>query len=117
MLPVKFLFDNLGIKYTYDNQCGIKADIRGVDFSKNLSERKSHTYDFNIAGDMENWKFGKANGYVMGGAAYVIPVEQSGGKYDPIFNCDKLTPDVLVATNCDEAFPIQDDADRVVLLV
>ena len=101
VLPVKFLFDNLGIDYTYDSEYGIKANIRNVDFSQILSDRKSHSYEFEIAGDLEGWKFGKSTGYSLNGTVVVVPVEQPGGKWDPIFSCEKLRPEVLVATNCD----------------
>ena len=101
VLPIKFLYDNLGIKYTYDTTYGIKTDIRGVDFSVILNSRKSHQYDFDVAGDLEGWSFGKATGYVLDGTAVIVPVEQSGGKFDPIFSITKLRPEVLVATNCD----------------
>ena len=101
VLPLKFVYDNLGIKYTYDATNGIKTDIRDVDFSAILDSRKSHQYDFDVAGDLEGWSFGKATGFVLDGAAVVVPLEQSGGKFDPIFSTTKLRPEVLVATNCD----------------
>lgn len=97
VLPVKFMLDLSGIKYT-ESASELKINIRDKDYSQVISDRRDHCYDFNIPGDSENWSISKASGYVSDGKLYMAAEEQmSGSKFDPILSIKKMKPAIMNA--------------------
>ena len=66
VLPMKFLLDNAGHKYTLDDD-NISITVRDFNFEDAYAKRDAFQYEFDIPGDSEGWGVGHGTYTVDGG--------------------------------------------------
>ena len=84
VLPMRFILDNAGIKYTASH--GLNISVRGIDYKEIADSRVEGQWEFNIPGDVEGWTtLGIDNYYVAGGCLTMTakPFAGAGTGYDP----------------------------------
>ena len=81
-IPLKFVYDNAGIKYTQTKN-GLEVEIRGKGILEEIKNRVENEYEFNVDTDLEGWVIACASGSVAGGNLVFEAKTNNGGAYDP----------------------------------
>lgn len=83
VLPMYFILDNAGIKYTKGDI--LEVSVRNINVKDIIENRQPYQYEFDIPNDMEGWTFNNLNGVVADGviSATAKPSSSSSTGYDP----------------------------------
>ncbi len=96
VLPLKFLYDSLGIAYTVDGK-KINVTLNKSDFDKKRDEiianRVAGEYEFEIPGDSEGFRCGNTTMFIRDGALCGTSLKNSEGWYDPLLLSPALSLD------------------------
>jgi len=72
VLPIKFLMDNAGIKYTETNQ-SLDITMNTPDYSEKIASRKKGVWEFDVPYDSEKWSTHNAKSVVWNSALEMKP--------------------------------------------
>ncbi|MGN1121063.1 MAG: stalk domain-containing protein, partial [Eubacteriales bacterium] len=96
VLPLYFLYDSLGIKYTLEGR-KVSAILFMTKFDEKFEEiiqnRVPYEYEFEILGDTEGFGCGNTTMFVMDGVLKGTALKKSDGSYDPIVSRSGLNID------------------------
>ncbi len=99
-IPLKFIYDNAGIKYTEKNN-GFITEIRGDAFSNTVKSRIENEYEFNVDADLEGWLVSNATAIVSDGRFVMTSNQSSNGTYDPMMTNVSVALDASVYTGAE----------------
>ena len=96
VLPLYFLYDSLGIKYTVEDKT-VTAFLYMTEFDKEyediIKNRVPFEYEFEIMGDTEGFGCGNTSMVVMDGVLKGTAIQKPDGSYDPIVSRNSLKID------------------------
>ena len=83
-VPLYFIYDNSGIEYEKTDD-GVSVVVRGEEVKDAITSRVDNQWEFNVAGDNENWNIACASGGVSDGNIFFTStsVSSTASGYDP----------------------------------
>ncbi len=120
MLPVKFMYDKTGIKYT-ETDNGLNVQVRSEGLKDAIEQRVDNEWEFNVPGDTENWVISAATGSVADGNISFTATAMTGKSYthDAQITNTKVLFDSELYKKCEVRFKPEfekPDGDRTLTL-
>ena len=107
-VPLKELYDMAGYKYSVDKNGDFEVSVRPEDIVSAATERVLNEYEFNVAGDTENWVVKCGDGNVANGVYgfNATPVTSTSTGFDPQIQISGARVDTKYYKNMEVRFRI-----------
>ena len=99
VLPLKLLYDSLGISYEINGKT-VAVTLKKSEYDRKTEEiiasRVTGEYEFAVTGDSEGWRAANSTMYVLDGALCGTSLKNTEGWYDPLLLSPALALDAAV---------------------
>ena len=107
-VPLKEIYDMAGFKYSVDKEGNYVVSVRPEDVVNAATERVLNEFEFNVAGDTENWTVSCGTGNVANGVFgfNASPVDSTHTGFDPQIKISGARVDTKYYKNMEVRFRI-----------